>query len=69
MSEDTIATPPSEQATNTDDAPKDDKPPAKPSQDADPNVVTWDGPDDPANPQNWSGKKKWIGRDCDVAAA
>ncbi|KAF3929958.1 hypothetical protein AA313_de0205940 [Arthrobotrys entomopaga] len=27
---------------------------------ADPNVVTWDGPDDPANPLNWSIKKKWI---------
>ncbi|KAG9050848.1 hypothetical protein FS837_001958 [Tulasnella sp. UAMH 9824] len=61
-SEDTIATPPPEfeQPTNTDGAPKDEKPPAKPSQDADPNVVTWDGPNDPANPQNWSGKKKWI---------
>ncbi|KAF4972816.1 hypothetical protein FSARC_716 [Fusarium sarcochroum] len=26
----------------------------------DPNVVNWDGPDDPANPQNWSMKKKTI---------
>jgi hypothetical protein len=26
----------------------------------DPNVVNWDGPDDPANPQNWSAKKKTI---------
>ncbi|KAI1033205.1 hypothetical protein LB503_008758 [Fusarium chuoi] len=26
----------------------------------DPNVVNWDGPDDPANPQNWSTKKKTI---------
>lgn len=25
----------------------------------DPNIVDWDGPDDPANPQNWSGTKKW----------
>ena len=25
----------------------------------DPNVVDWDGPDDPANPQNWPAKKKW----------
>jgi hypothetical protein len=24
----------------------------------DPNVVDWDGPDDPANPMNWSSKKK-----------
>jgi hypothetical protein len=25
----------------------------------DPNLVTWDGPDDPANPKNWSVKRKW----------
>lgn len=25
----------------------------------DPNAVDWDGPDDPANPMNWSEKKKW----------
>jgi hypothetical protein len=25
---------------------------------ADPNIVTWDGPDDPANPMNWTTKKK-----------
>ncbi|KAL9099614.1 MAG: hypothetical protein Q9187_009474 [Circinaria calcarea] len=25
----------------------------------DPNVVDWDGPDDPANPLNWSEKVKW----------
>jgi hypothetical protein len=24
----------------------------------DPNVVDWDGPDDPANPMNWSSRKK-----------
>jgi multidrug resistance protein len=23
------------------------------------NIVDWDGPDDPANPQNWTPKKKW----------
>lgn len=23
------------------------------------NCVTWDGPDDPANPQNWSLTRKW----------
>lgn len=27
----------------------------------DPNVVGWDGPDDPKNPKNWSTHKKWIG--------
>ena len=26
----------------------------------DPNKVTWDGPDDPENPQNWSNTKKWL---------
>ncbi|EON66201.1 hypothetical protein W97_05594 [Coniosporium apollinis CBS 100218] len=25
----------------------------------DPDLVTWDGPDDPANPKNWSTKQKW----------
>lgn len=26
----------------------------------DPNVVDWDGPDDPLNPQNWPEKRKWM---------
>lgn len=25
----------------------------------DPNMVDWDGPDDPTNPMNWTTKKKW----------
>lgn len=25
----------------------------------DPDLVTWDGPDDPANPKNWTTKRKW----------
>ncbi|OCL03747.1 major facilitator superfamily transporter [Glonium stellatum] len=25
----------------------------------DPNIVTWDGPNDPANPKNWSRARKW----------
>lgn len=25
----------------------------------DPNLVTWDGPDDPANPKNWSMRRRW----------
>ncbi|KAF2280683.1 MFS general substrate transporter [Westerdykella ornata] len=25
----------------------------------DPNIVDWDGPDDPENPQNWPERKKW----------
>lgn len=27
----------------------------------DPNIVDWDGPDDPMNPQNWSNKQKTVG--------
>lgn len=26
----------------------------------DPNIVDWDGPDDPENPLNWTPKKKWV---------
>lgn len=26
---------------------------------SDPNLVTWDGPDDSENPKNWSTKRKW----------
>jgi hypothetical protein len=26
---------------------------------SDPNDVWWDGPDDPENPLNWPGSKKW----------
>lgn len=25
----------------------------------DPNIVFWDGPDDPENPMNWTMKQKW----------
>src|SRR5262245_58056722 len=25
----------------------------------DPNIVFWDGPDDPQNPMNWSAQRKW----------
>lgn len=28
-------------------------------QEVDPNIVDWDGPDDPKNPINWSEKLKW----------
>ncbi|KAL2398925.1 MFS-type transporter penM [Exophiala dermatitidis] len=27
---------------------------------ADPNVVDWDGPDDPENPLNWTPRRKWF---------
>jgi len=26
----------------------------------DPDMVNWDGPDDPTNPQNWSSRYKWF---------
>jgi hypothetical protein len=26
----------------------------------DPNLVTWDGPDDPENPKNWRSSRKWM---------
>lgn len=26
----------------------------------DPDLVEWDGPDDPENPRNWTFKKRWI---------
>lgn len=35
-------------------------PPQAPKEEmADPDVVDWDGPDDPSNPKNWSSYKKW----------
>ena len=27
---------------------------------ADPNIVDWDGPNDPANPRNWSKRRKML---------
>lgn len=39
-----------EAALNPDDAPKEN----------DPNIVDWDGPDDPQNPQNWPASQKWM---------
>ncbi|KIM94619.1 hypothetical protein OIDMADRAFT_45586 [Oidiodendron maius Zn] len=27
---------------------------------ADPNIVDWDGPDDPQNPMNWPDSRKWL---------
>ena len=29
------------------------------SEEKDPNIVDWDGDNDPEDPRNWSGKKKW----------
>jgi hypothetical protein len=31
----------------------------EPPEPRDPNLVDWDGPDDPANPQNWAASRKW----------
>lgn len=33
-------------------------PPIEPT--FDPSMVSWDGPDDPKNPQNWSIEYKWF---------
>ncbi|TFK47416.1 MFS polyamine transporter [Heliocybe sulcata] len=33
---------------------------SEPVEGDDPNLVGWDGPDDPANPQNWSTSYKWV---------
>jgi multidrug resistance protein len=30
------------------------------NEEADPNIVFWDGPDDPQNPMNWSTTRKWL---------
>lgn len=36
-------------------------PPAPaPAEKKDPDLVDWDGPDDPENPQNWSRFRKWV---------
>lgn len=35
-------------------------PPEKAADGDDETLVTWDGPQDPENPKNWSLKKKWI---------
>ena len=34
--------------------------PSPPPSAANPNVVTWDSPDDPTNPHNWSSKYRWF---------
>lgn len=40
--------------TDSKDIRKRDEQPAE-----DPNIVWWDGEDDPANPLNWTSLKKW----------
>ena len=34
--------------------------PFLPKPNTDPNVVTWDGPEDPENPKNWSFSYRWF---------
>lgn len=34
--------------------------PEKAQEQKDPNVIEWDGPDDPGNPMNWSMSKKYV---------
>ncbi|KAL8826636.1 MAG: hypothetical protein Q9170_007324 [Blastenia crenularia] len=41
------------------EAPLEKKHSAKSAKTKDPNLVTWDGPDDPQNPKNWSTKRRW----------
>ncbi|KAI4119372.1 MAG: hypothetical protein LQ338_007285 [Usnochroma carphineum] len=41
------------------EAPLEKKQSTKSSRAKDPNLVTWDGPDDPENPKNWSTKRRW----------
>ena len=33
---------------------------SKATGETDPNIVDWDGPDDPQNPKNWPDSKKWL---------
>lgn len=32
---------------------------AKKQEEKDPNLVEWDGPDDPGNPMNWNRNRRW----------
>lgn len=45
-----------EAAGSGDTSPTAASPPSPP---VDPNLVTWDGPNDPTNPKNWTFKQKW----------
>jgi hypothetical protein len=41
-----------------------DKPDETQTEPRDPNLVDWDGPDDPQNPMNWTLKRKMIITSC-----
>jgi hypothetical protein len=49
--------PESEPATR--DGPAGEKREEEVKEERDPNIVSWDGPDDPTNPMNWTMRKKW----------
>ncbi|WKT38243.1 hypothetical protein QSH57_000061 [Fusarium oxysporum f. sp. vasinfectum] len=40
------------------------RPDQKSEQQVDENLVTWDTPEDPKNPKNWTMKKKWTALIC-----
>lgn len=44
----------------TDDVEKLEPEPKPEAEGKDPNLVEWDGPDDPENPQNFSSLRKWV---------
>lgn len=41
-----------------------EKEPAVTGAEHDPNIVDWDGDTDPANPLNWTPRKKWYAKSC-----
>jgi hypothetical protein len=43
--------------------------PEEQKEETDPNIVDWDSPDDPENPQNWSVKPRQYHAYCEVTAA
>jgi multidrug resistance protein len=47
------------QSTHTDEGTLSGEVPAVDEEAPDPNIVDWEGPDDPKNPQNWPTKRKW----------
>lgn len=49
----------SNSGNDDDDDSEEGRPRGNPDESKDPNQVDWDGPDDPANPQNWSKTRKW----------
>lgn len=58
--ESTQLPPSSQHATDIDVENAQDQPEAEKPAEKDPNLVEWDGPDDPENPQNFSRLRKWV---------